>query len=332
MVKSFKPRYKAVPKTVSSPLALRLTRPSSWHSDDDVDGPYDVVRFHFLVEERPLLEKGYGDATESITSSTNATMETRKKVTFHYEEVDTTSLIQEHMQSSGLAAKLNADARLGSESFGSAGFASALEENFTETFNTTHTVESARTKSYTFEEEITVTVVGGEERAVHAAPYRRYEMTVRLHHVDYLVVKYISTHGGLRVRRVKTPPFVNPDKSHQNFVSSGLLLGRYEYWRPEGNASRNIVSVTEHEANHINPRDVTFEPDDTNDRRYYDRRLFDGTHSLYKISNAAFPLKDSQRRKTWTEGEIEQLPEWDFRDSSWAWENLRRKRRAARRA
>ncbi|MFG6402499.1 hypothetical protein [Microbacterium sp. P04] len=329
MVSSFKPRYRPIPKTVSAPLAIPLTRPSAWHNNGDADGPYDVVRLNFLVEQRPLLETGYGDATASIVSSANAQMQSREKVTFEYEEVDSTSLVQEHLQSSGLTAKMNADLRLGSESFGTAEFSSALEEHFTETFQSTRTIASARTKRYTREEEVTVTVPGGDERAVHAAPYRLHEMTVRLNHVDFLAVTYAPTRPGLRVRRVKRPELATDDRVHQNFTAYGQLLGRYRFWRPEGNASQHLISVTEHEANHINPHHVSFEPDDTNDNHFYGLGLFSRTPSLYKISNAAFPLKESQRRDSWTEDDLHLLQDWEVRDSAWVWENMRRQRRAA---
>src|SRR5690606_9307971 len=149
------------------------------------------------------------------------------------------------------------------------------------------------------------------------------------HHVDYLVVSYRATHGGLRVRRVKSPALTNANAGHQNFTPYGLLLGRYRYWLPEGNASRNLVSVSEHRAGHINPQHVSFHPDATGDRRFYDLSPFKRTPSLYKISNAAFPLKDSQRRESWTEDDLLLLPDWEVQDSSWAWEARRRLRRKA---
>lgn len=329
MGKSFKSKYAAVPNTLSSPLAVPLARPSSWRCDGDADGPYEIMRFNFLVEERPLRKTGYGDAKDSLVSPANAELQTRTRVTFEYDQVDSTSLVQDHLQSSGFTDGLSADMRLNSEAFGTAGFSSALEEHFTETFKTTQTIESARTMRFTREEEITITAQGGAERSVHAAPYRLYEMSVRLHHVDFLKIRYRSTHAGLRVRREKEPALATADALHRNFHGYGLLLGSYRFWRREGNASQNLISVSDYESQRINPQHVSFHPDNSGDRRFYNLSQFKRTPSLYKISNAAFPLKESQRRDSWTEEDLLLLKDLEDGDSSWAWENRRRTRRRA---
>lgn len=310
------------------PLSIPLTRPSAWSNSGEPDGPFHILRLNFLVKERQLLDTGYGEATASIVSPVNTQVEARQKVTFEYEQVDTTSLVEEHLLSSGLTTKLSADLRLGRDKFGTAGFSSALEEQLIESLHTTRTVSSARTRKVTREEEVTVTITGGNERAVHAAPYRLHEMTVRLSHVDYLTVSYASSHAGLRIHRVKTPELPDGEVLHRNWTPYGLLLGAYRFWVREGDAGRNLVSVSEHEASHINPAHVRFIPDESDDRRFYDLSPFRGTPSLYKISNAAFPLKDSQRREVWSEADVLALSEWEV-DSAWSWENLRRRRRAA---
>lgn len=320
-------RYRTVARPVSSPLAIPLTRPSTWKCKGDENGPYEIVRFNFLVEERPLLETGYGTASASISAPTGAEIQTREKVLFEYQQVDSSSIVQEHLQSSGLTTKMSADARLSSEAFGSAGFASALEEHFTESFRAEQTVSTVRTTSFSREEEVTVTVSDSKERYVHAAPYRLHEMSVRLNHVDYLTVTYEPTHAGLRVRRSKSPALVDNDKSHANFTKWGLLLGSYRFWRREGDAGRNLIPLSEYEAEQINPQDVIFIPDGTDNRRFYGLDDFTRTPSLYKISNAAFPLKESQRRENWSEEELLALDDWILPDSAWAWEARRRRRR-----
>lgn len=326
--KSSQPKYRPGKQPFSTPLSVPLTRPSAWRCDSPGDGPYDIMRLNFLLERRPLLETGYGDALGSIVGSPQSQIQTREKLTYSYTEVDSHSLVEEHLQTSGLTAKLGADARLGSEHFGSAGFSAALESNLTETFRTTRGFDSVRTRTFDREEEVTVTVEGGQERAVHAVPYRRYELSVRLHHVDYLRVSYEPTFAGLRVRRVKEPSLVSSrDGGVQNYRKSGLLLGRYLFWQQEGDAGRNLIPVSKHEKHHINPQHVEFVLDETNDREFYSLSPFRDTPSLYKISNAAFPLKESQRHENWTEEDLLGLQEWVVRDSSWVWEARRRHRR-----
>jgi len=290
-------------------------------------GPFTVARFNFTIEHRPLGERGCGDVVQTIVSPVGAEMVYRQRLVFDYEEVETQSILQEHLQSSGLTARLGATLGAGLENIGNADLSSALESGFTESLRESRTVDTARTRRFTAEQEVAITLPGGGERAVLSVPYRKWAMSLRLHHTDYLKVTYQPSRGGLRVRRTKEPAITEDNSSHQNYTSSGLLLGEYRYWRAEGEAGKNLLSAEEHSALHINPLHVSFHPDESNDRKFYNLDLFASTPSLYKISNAAFPLKASQRIEEWTEESLLTLRDLEPDETAWIWEIRRRRNR-----
>lgn len=324
----YKPsKYHPSQETFSAPLAVPLTHESRWSGCGSERGPFSIVRFNFILEHRPLRAIGYGDVAQHIEGSAGSQVSSRRLIRYEYERVTTHSILEEHLDSSEVVSKIQDDVSLEAPGLATFKLGASLEGHLSSAFRDAQSFQTVEARRLTFEQEVNVKVAGGSEASVHAVPYRRWAMKVRLSHIDFLTVEYRPRFGRARIERCKDPQLRDAYSSHTNYRKSGLALGEYRYWRPMGGADTTVISRAKHQKFHINPLDVDFRPSDGDDRTFYDLKLFKGTPSLYKISNAAFPLKAEQRRDAWTDDDLLALLDVEPTDVVWIWEFRRRLRR-----
>ncbi len=314
-------------ETFSAPLAVSLTHESEWSTTASKLGPFGIYRLNLILKHRPLQAFGYGDAAEHVASSTGTELSTRQLIRFETEQIKTSSILQEHLESMDLTSTVNAGAEAKVAGLGSAKFAGVLAEHLSSAFRETRTIEFSKSNRVSMEREVSVSVTGGSGPSVHSVPYQRWAMSVRLSHIDYLEVEYRKINGGFRVRRCKEPALAGARASHSNFIPSGLPLGEFRRWRPIGGADTNLISVADYNNSHINPRHVELLPPRDRKAKFYGLQNFRNTPSLYKISNATFPLKASQRRTAWSDAELLALLDSEPRETAWIWELRRQSRR-----
>lgn len=320
-------KYRPSREPFSAPLAVPLAHESRWSGSGSDLGPFSIVRFNFLLRHRPLEKFGYGEAAQHIEGSAGTEVSSRHLIRYEFERVTTSSILEEHLDSSDVASKIQADMGLEAAGLSAFNFGASVEEHFSSAFRETRTFQVVDGRRTIEEREVSVKATGGSSPAVHAVPYRRWAMQVRLNHIDFLTVEYRPRLGGLRVQRCKDPEVLDSHSSHTNYRACGVALGEFRYWRPEGGPETTVVSRDQHQEMHINPLHVGFRAADAADRKFYDLKGFRGTPSLYKISNAAFPLKAEQRRVAWTDDELLALLDVEPRDAAWIWEFRRRIRR-----
>lgn len=331
MAKTRRLKYRPNREPFSAPLAVPLTREARWSGCGTNYGPFSVVRFNFLLEHRPLEKFGYGNAAEHIEGSAGSQVTSRLLIRYEFERVTTSSILEEHLDSSEVVSRIQADIGLESPGLATFKLGSGLEEHLSSAFRETRTFEVTEARRSIREREVNVTVDGGSAPSVHAVAYRRWAMTVKLNHIDFLTIEYKKRAGGTRIQRLKDPQLPDSYSSHTNYRSSGLSLGEFRYWRPMGGAEATVIARSQHQDAHINPLHVGFHAHEDAKRRFYGLQEFRGTPSLYKISNAAFPLKHEQRRVAWTDEELLRLLDVEPKDAVWIWEfrrQLRRKRMA----
>lgn len=322
-----KPRYRPSRETFSAPIAVALTHESEWDAHGNHLGPFSIHRLNFSLEMYPLGVFGYGEAAEYVASPSGTTMTMRQLIRYEFERVDRVSILQEHLESSDLTSALHAKAQTGPVGLGSASFAASIEEHLTESFRENRTVESSNVMRSAQEREVSVEVPGGGGASVHAVPYERWAIAVRLSHIDYLEVVYRVTHAGLRIRRTKSPELIDERTTHTNYRPSGVPLGELRFWRPSGGANTNLIPLGEYNQNHINPRHVDVRSPKDPKTKFYGLGDFRRTPSLYKISNAAFPLKATQHHTTWTTEDLLALRDLEPNATAWIWERRRHTRR-----
>lgn len=317
-------------EVVSCPLAIRLTKESAWDKIGGDLGPFYIARLNFITRKSPTQEFGYGDSAGYFKAPTGANLTAGKKTSCEYVRVDEVSLFQEEITSSDITTSLKAE--LGDSILGLTGanIAAGIERHLATSFNESRTINSSETLRFAEERSVDIGIIGGNESAVCAVPYQRWKMSVCLSHVDWLQVEYCKEKAGLRVRRVKRPNLIESHSSHSNIEISGQIVGNYYYWVPIGEADTTIVTASEYQRDRINPRNVQFKPSESKKSQVYDLRRFRKTPSLYKIANAAFPLKYSQKEQAWTDERLLALLDSEPVETAWIWRVRSRIRRTRR--
>lgn len=325
-------RYRPTSETYSAPFSVPLAHESAWDGAGAPLGPFKVVRFNFLIEHYPLSGIGYGEAVAHLESPDGADVTDRRLLRYEVERVTTASMLEEQILSSELISHIKADLSAKAANLADFSFGSDLETHVAMSFKTNTSLEVREGQKISLEREVAFNIKGGSPAAVYAVPYALWGMSVRLNHVDFLTVRYQRKTRGLRVERSKDPALfteANAERfrSHVNIRESGLLLGEFRYWKAIGDASTTLVPRARHGEDQINPAHVEFIASPVVDRRYYGRRQFRSTPSLYKIANAAFPLKKTQRDEAWTNDELLEMLESEPSEIAYIWEAHRRWRR-----
>lgn len=328
MGKPKRPRYEPAQETYSAPLAIPLTHESSWAGCGSSLGPFHVVRFNFILEKSPLRVTGYGDAVAHLESLKGAELTDRRLIRYEYERVSTSTIIEEHLTNSEITSSIQADAQVEATGLATFKYASQIESHLSHAYRENFQFEVRDGRKTTVEREISFRVTGGSPPGVLAVPFRRWAMKVRLNHIDFLTVTYVPRAGKWRMERLKEPVLLSSTSMQANYRPSGLSLGEFKYWVPLGDADTTLVDRDLQYERQINPLDVAFEATAAIDRQFYDLNKFrKKTPSLYKIANAAFPLKAKQRDTAWTDDELLKLLDIEPKEAVWIWEYRRAIRR-----
>lgn len=323
-------QYHPTEEAYSVPIAVVAAHETTWHGCGTDCGPFSLVRWNLLLARRPLGKYGYGDPVEHQESAPGSQVTSTVKLSYEYERVTVSSIIEEHLNTSEVATRLQSDQTISAPELAQLKLSEGLEERLSNSFRTSRSFQSTEARRVRQEHTVGITINGGSEPSVLAVPYERWAMSVRLNHIDYLSVEYRPRYGKWRYERCKEPGLLDGTQSHMNWRGSGIALGEFQYWVPAGKAQATNIAREKHRKSHINPAHVDFLPGDPEDRKFYDLKAFRGVPSLYKISNAAFPLKHDQRKAAWTDAELLDLPDQEEgSESLWYWD-FQRLRKAAR--
>lgn len=329
MPRSGNRKYRPTREPFTAPLAVALSREAPWDGCGSDYGPYSIIRYNFLLSRKPTDELGYGDAIENLESPEGVHLEHRRLARYTYSRVTTSGILREYVQTSKLVDILKS--QIGHSSPGLASFKleGQLQSSLEAALKDSRSFQLSETREITREQEVTVSTDGSAKAAVYAVPYERWRMDVTLNHIDYLTVEYAKRAGGARVERVKSPPITHSEGRRQanNYLPSGVKLGKFFYWEPVGTADATAVAKDVYSRERINPLHVDFRASDQTKTKFYGLDAFRQTPSLYKISNAAFPLKAEQRQAAWTDEEILSLQDFEPKDIAWIWHFHRQLRR-----
>ena len=298
---------------VSYPFALDLTDEQSWY---DVDRPkrrvrdkfsrrFRIVRFHYVLDDRPTDGAAHRmGASLGAYSANESTVELVKQIS-----VDLAMLrIKETLQSAIFTEDFL------KEIFGSLDglFGPGLVQDawrldlsqlvkellddrlsgLTQILDPAIGVETT-----TFDVDSSRTHRQGEG-TVNVAMYRRRKVEMSLVWLDVLEVDYGRSTLGLRKKRVKYPDFIEQRtrKLRPNEINLDYLVGTFEYWRLVPQKSW-MIPEDEFRLEVENPHEIRRRPL-TKLTKVCLKSHFQEP-SLYRISNATFPLKWIKRTGPW---------------------------------
>jgi len=324
------------------PSSSQLSHERTWTCvGPDGHGPYRAVRYNLILDEvgrespsqrfsfRPRHRNGFEsfyDQRPIRLVESIAGLALSEQVTTvaerHFASLEST--IQESVFTQETVAALNARIPWGK----SGGVGTEARATVTDSLRSLTTIErrweeresQSRTVSVDLDQR------ASETRVIQAAPYLKITYDAYLVYADYLQVEYAKRALRLRVERVKSPPLGNdPTKTHRNIIMFNIPLGRFVVFERLGTQDMSYVSPERFARFGVDPQQVTVSPIPHPKR--HEVRAFREVPTLYRISNATFPLKADQRSTFLSEADIMGYDEDEAVNTAWRWEVRRHRRR-----
>ena len=223
--------------------------------------------------------------------------------------IEQTAQDNEVLQS--LSAEIRAEASVRPVGKLSSGLVSQLKRTMKTSFSESFQVSSSTKSGHELTTEVSYDRSGAAQPLAHVRKFQRNRAVLYLAYIDYLVVDY-RRQFGIRKRRQKSP------SPHQNVLKINVPVVAIEYWKEYD----GISWVNEATHNNEVPEPYELEiVDAMHEKSGF--VSFPRVHSLYRISNAAFPLQWIKRKGVWTEEELIALEEKEYVEGvedSWIWQ------------
>ncbi|MEK7324668.1 MAG: hypothetical protein AAB217_05360 [Chloroflexota bacterium] len=279
---------------IALPAARELKRESGWKHLGTSKYAYYAIRCHFVMRERQLNEPvKMGEIVDAYTSVKGLGQKRTHTVKVEHTTVNLKEAIRQSLLEEEAIAEFASalSLGLGSEMFGKiAGeIAMKAQARLSESFSRTFKVQSSHTarQEDTVSWEFTVDPKEFPEGStiVLAKAYKKHAYDFYLAFVDYLKVEYVKRSVFSKLERVKSPPPTYPRPS--NIIKCNLPLASIQFWMLLKDTYLPI-NETVYQNEVEDPLEIEVLP-------LIDDRPFHVAvpvrPSLYKLSNAAFPLK-----------------------------------------
>lgn len=298
----------------SVPKIIKLTKENGWEAIDEKNTIFFVYRVHFAIKKRiveDFVRKGeiiqVFEKPERVSVNNNlrievshertAIEETLRQISFEKEIID------EIKNGFTLGQNELFDISLKNS------FKDIVINKYSEYIKDIQTIKT----NHTTTEEIGITLDHNTQQNLYCVNvYQRHAYDIYIVGVDYLCVEYKRSLFGIRRKRCKTPKLPERKSVPSNYIQIKRLIGSIEYWK---NIPRSIVIVPEDKY-----QQEVEAPEDINiilsNLKATDKYLpKDLSPSLYRIANAAFPLKWIHRKTDWTKEELMKLEEEDYKET-----------------
>jgi len=298
-------------ESISIPVSVDLTNEDAWERLDSKGTSFFVVRFHFQLNERPLVEThkvgdwiGFYQSTKGM-SAKYVTSETTK-----IEHINSRKSIEKHLLESELLGEIATDLINTIELPKILKIEADVKSLISSRIKDCYTLESELLDSHKVTNFHTLVITNQypaeETEAIVSVPvYRKRSVDIFLSYVDYLRVDYKRSTFGLRKRSKKFPPVTHP-KKHNNIYKIGHPVATAYYWELQKNASK-FMYENEHKTEVADPSQITICSPVSTKEGFVE---FPKIPTLYQIARVAFPHKWIWRKSTnkeWTEDDLKAI-------------------------
>ena len=302
----------------SLPYSLKLCSEDSWEQLDEECTKFFVVRYHFMVQERPASDNvKRGEILASHEAPEG--VEIQKVISLEQEWVitDTRSSVESWLRENEFLQDFSIN--LFSKLSETPGFnllpeiKTNCKKIFKNSFQSSLSLESTVSRKRNIKFELNYTIgPHANDKFVSVVAYQKYALDLYLTYIDYLYVDYHKSMMGLRKKRTKYP--IVESQHHANEIKFNIPLATVHYWKLLPN-SAVMVKQDEYE-NEVNDPDEIIVKEPENKHRYF--VSMPDVPTLYQLSNVAFPLKWIKRKGPWTEEDLKKI-EWEEAEGSAWW-------------
>ena len=266
-------------QVISIPDEKELKKKENWVFNSK-KMEYSVIRYHFYLEKRPLVQFGYGNAIGSF-SAEGVDGKLNLKQDYSIESINVVQYCKQKLKELTITPLLDFKLLplLDTKVSGGIKFAITDETKESTQKKTTQQVSIERTVS------LPPTLKG---RIVWPRVYQKYAIDIQFIGVDYLTVRYKKSFFGLIKKRKKEPELLNNQQFHNNFEIYDFPVCTIYLWDSVP-INFELISEEKYNSSLINPFETEVHPPKRPSSKHIGGPF---KPTLYSISNKAFPLKE----------------------------------------
>lgn len=298
----------------SVPGIINLTKESGWKVVDEKDTVYFVYRVHFAIKKRAVEDSvRKGEIIQVFEKPERVSINNKVLIEISQEKVLVEEILRQNSFEKEIIDEIKSGFTLGQNELFDTSFKNNFKDivinKYTEYIKDIHTIKTNNTKT----DEISITLDHYTQQNLFCVNvYQRYAYDIYIVGVDYLCVEYKRSLFGVRRKRSKRPKLSEIRSAPSNYIQIKRLICSIEYWK---NIPRSTVIVPEdkyqREVKDPEEFSINFPDNNTTTKMFLPKDL---SPSLYRIANAAFPLKWIHRKTQWTKEELMQLEEEDYKE------------------
>lgn len=284
--------------SVTVPYEVSLCRPDGWRRAASRDREFSVLRLHYHLRSRPHIGSlQVGPPLADITTAPGTQRVDEDERTYEVQVTDERATVRKILTEleaartfvDEVAAKVSLVASLDLSARGLSEETSRLRQEASEEVRAGETVR--RTVSWRLRQSLSVDGEKSGSPLYLVSSYRRIGYDVHLVFVDCLTVRYERQGMQIRSRRNKLPPAPLDGRHWRQAanVSATLNIPIKTLWFYELVENRCPQKVGDYEPEVTKPHAVDVSTFDSVAGTY--PLPTEDVRSLYKLSNAAFPLK-----------------------------------------
>lgn len=309
--------------SISVPVAIDLTKEQAWEALDNKGRSFFVVRFHFQLDERHLLESHkVGDWIGLYQSTKGMSAQHITSETTEVEQILSTKSIASHLTRSETLAEL-ANELVGKIELPKllnldAGVKSLVSEKLINDYKIGVEIADSQKVTKRVELRIENHYPADETEAIVSVPvYRKRALDIHISFIDFLKVEYKTTAFGLRKKCQKLPRFGN-SRRPPNVRKIGAPIATVYYWELQESSSK-FMYEQEHNIEVRDPSQIVICEPVCSKPKYVE---FPDVPTLYQVAKATFPHKWIWRRSEtgeWTEEQLKNIEIKEAKSTNSGW-------------